>query len=114
MPVRADGGLIQTFGLDIRVAILAIAVDTLAFGGTLGSLGALYAVELGAGLVLAVITYKIQRAWYGDDHDPALIKALAIGLLTAIPAPITPILAGPAGLLGLLRLFGGKARSHPR
>jgi hypothetical protein len=107
-PVAPRGGFIQTFGLDVRVAILATVVDFLVFGGDIVSFGALYVVELGAGIVLAVITYKIQRAWYGDDHDSALIKALVIGLLTAIPVPITGIVAGPAGILGFFNLFRRK------
>jgi hypothetical protein len=102
-PVR--GGFIQTFGLDVRVAALAVLVDFLAFSGDIVSLGALYVVELGAAIVLAYITYKIQRSWYGDGHDSALIKALVIGLLTAIPVPITAIVAGPGGLIGLLQLI---------
>jgi uncharacterized membrane protein YvlD (DUF360 family) len=100
-PLPFKGGFVQTFGLDVRAALLAVLVDTLAFGGTIGSGGLLYAVEVMAGVVLAFITYRIQVKWYGDDHDSALIKALVIGLVTAIPVPITPILAGPAGLLGL-------------
>ena len=99
------GGFVQTFGLDVRVAILAVVIDFLAFGGDIVSFGALYVVELGSGVVLAFITYKIQRAWYGDNHDSALIKALVIGLLTAIPVPITAIVAGPGGLLGFIHLF---------
>lgn len=95
-------GFTQLFGLDIRVAILAVLVDFLAFGGSIATLGALYVVELGAGIALIFITYKIQRAWYGDDHDSALIKGLVIGLITAIPAPITWIVAGPGGVIGLI------------
>jgi hypothetical protein len=97
------GGFIQTFGMDVRVAILAVVVDFLAFGGDIVSFGVLYVVELGAAIVLTFVTYKIQRAWYGDDHDSALIKALVIGLLTAIPVPITWLVAGPGGLIGLFR-----------
>lgn len=98
-------GLLQTFGLDVRAAALAVVVDLMVFGGTLGSGGVLYAVEIGAGIVLAFITYKIQRAWYGDDHDSALIKAAIIGLLTAIPVPVTAVVATPGGILGLLHLL---------
>lgn len=104
VPTRR-GGFVQTFGLDIRVAILAVVIDFLAFSGDIVSLGALYIVELGAAIVLTLITYKIQRAWYGDEHDSALIKALIIGLLTAIPVPITGVVAGPGGLLGLIHLL---------
>jgi len=107
-PVARGGGFIQTFGLDVRVAVLAVVIDFLAFGGNIVSFGVLYVVEIGAAIVLTFITYKIQRAWYGDDHDSALIKALVIGLLTAIPVPITGIVAGPGGLLGLVHLFRRK------
>lgn len=62
-------------------------------------------MEIGAGVALTFITYKIQRAWYGDDHDSALIKALIVGLLTAIPVPLTSIVAAPGGILGLLHLL---------
>ena len=53
-------------------------------------------------MVLSFVTYKIQRAWYGDDRDSALIKAAVVGLLTAIPVPITWLVAGPGGFIGLL------------
>lgn len=92
----------QAFGLDLRVAMLAVIVDWLAFSGSVLSLGLLVPVELGAAVVLGIITYKIQKSWYGDTHDSALIKSLVIGLLTAIPAPITGIVAGPGGLLGII------------
>lgn len=97
------GGLIQTFGLDYRVAILALLVDFIAFSGDIVSAGLLYPVELGGAVVLAFVTYKIQRSWYGDDRDSALIKAAIVGLLTAIPVPISWIVVGPGGLLGLVR-----------
>ena len=100
--VAGSGGFVQTFGLDPRVALLAVVVDWLAFSGSVLSLGLLVPVELGAAVVLAFITYKIQRSWYGDTKDSAQIKALIIGLLTAIPAPITGIVAGPGGLLGII------------
>lgn len=103
------GGLLQTFGLDVRVAALAALVDVMAFSADVVSAGLLYPVEIGAALVLGVVTYKIQRAWYGDDRDSAVIKALVVALITAIPVPILPFLAGPAGLLGILRAMRGKA-----
>ncbi len=103
------GGLLQTFGLDFRVAMLAVLVDVMAFSADVVSAGLLYPVEIGAALVLGVVTYKIQRAWYGDDGDSAVIKALVVALITAIPVPILPFLAGPAGLLGILRARRGKA-----
>ncbi len=98
-------GFASAFGLDPRVALLTVLVDLLANSATIVSAGLLYEVELGAAVVLTVIAYKAQRAWYGDDHDSALIKALVIGLLTAIPVPISPLFALPGGALGLKRLL---------
>jgi hypothetical protein len=108
LPAPKGGGFVQTFGIDVRVAVLAVIVDTMAFGGDIISLGALYVVELGAAVVLTFITYQIQRAWYGDDPTSAMIKALIIGLLTAIPVPITGIFATPAGFIGFIHLFRRK------
>jgi hypothetical protein len=103
-PVAARGFL-ATFGLDPRVALLTVMIDLMANSATIVSAGLLYEVELGAAVVLTFIAYKAQRAWYGDDHDSALIKALVVGLLTAIPVPITPLFALPGGVIGLLRLM---------
>jgi hypothetical protein len=102
---RKRGGFIQTFGLDYRVAILAVLVDFIAFSGDIASMGLLYPVELGSAVVLSFVTYKIQRSWYGDDRDSALIKAAIIGLLTAIPVPISWVVVGPGGVLGLLHVL---------
>ncbi len=98
----------QTFGLDPRAAVLTVIVDLMANSATIISAGLLYEVELGAAVVLAFIVYKMQKNWYGDDHDSALIKALVVGLLTAIPAPVTPFIAIPGGAIGLLQLVRGK------
>jgi hypothetical protein len=104
-PPAPARGFAATFGLDPRVALLTVIVDLLANSATIVSAGLLYEVELGAAVVLTFIAYKAQRAWYGDDRDSALIKALVVGLLTAIPVPITPLFALPGGALGLLRLL---------
>ncbi len=103
-PVAAKG-FVQTFGLDPRAAVLTVIVDLMANSATIITAGLLYEVELGAAVVLAFIVYKMQKSWYGDGHDSALIKSLVVGLLTAIPAPITPLIAVPGGAFGLLKLF---------
>jgi hypothetical protein len=102
----ANHGFLQHFGLDLRVVALFVLVDSLVVPGTLISLGVFYVVELIAGAVLGYITYKIQRHWYGDDHHSAIIKALIVFLLTAIPVPVMMnIPVGTAGFLGLLRML---------
>jgi hypothetical protein len=115
-PVHKPGrhGFLQTFGLDVRVAALVLIVDGMVFTGTVLTGGVLYAVEVAAGGVLGFITYKIQRHWYGDGHNSALIKGLIVGLLTAIPVPLTSIpIIGPAGILGLLNMFVPKRSTPP-
>jgi hypothetical protein len=104
----ANGGLLQTFGLDVRAAALTFVVDAVIFGSDTLSLGVLIPVGVVAAAVLGFIVYCIQRKWYGDDHDDALIKAISIGLLTALPVPITSVLAIPAGCAGLINRFRRK------
>jgi hypothetical protein len=106
---RSPRGFAASFGLDPRVALLTVLVDLMANSATVVSAGLLYEVELGAAVVLTVIAYKAQRAWYGDDRDSALIKALVVGLLTAIPVPISPLFALPGGAVGLLQALRRKA-----
>ena len=109
-PLRADppavrSGLVQLFGLDVRAAGLTVIVDTLIFGSDALSIGLMIPVGIGAAIVLGIIVYHIQRNWYRDNHPSALIKAMTIGLLTAIPVPIAPLLAIPAGCLGVIQRF---------
>jgi hypothetical protein len=92
----------QLFGLEPRIAILMFVVDSMLFGGTLMTLGLLIPVCLGAGAILAVITFRAQMNWYGDDRETALIKGLIVGLLTAIPTPLPPLLYLPSGIVGLI------------
>ena len=105
---HSNSGFFQKFGIDVRAALLAIAVDFLVFSGSVASLGMLLPVAFGAACVLTFITYKIQRSWYGDDPDSAIIKAAILGLLTAIPVPIASIVAGPGGIIGLMHMLRRK------
>ena len=104
----AASGLAQTFGLDFRAAILTVIVDLMLFGGDLVSVGMLIPFALAVAAVHGFIVYRIQRKWYGDDHESALIKALIIAMLTAIPAPLSPIIAVPGGILGIVKAIRRK------
>jgi uncharacterized membrane protein YvlD (DUF360 family) len=95
----------QIFGLDPRVAFLTLIVDMMLNAGDLVSMGLLLPVSVAAGVVLAYLVYRAQITWYGDDKESAMIKALILGLLTAIPTPIPEILYVPAGVLGLFHRF---------
>jgi len=68
-------------------------------------------VSVAAGIVLAFVAYRAQISWYGDDKESARIKAIILGLLTAIPTPLPELLYIPAGILGLFQGFWRKA-SH--
>ena len=102
MPLTA-GGFAQTFGLLPSCALLVFVVDWMVFGGVIISGGALYVLCIICGFILGVITFLAQRKYYGDDSEGAIIKALCVLLLTAIPAPIPGVLAVPAGILGWMR-----------
>ena len=99
------GRFAQLFGLDSRVAFLTLIVDMMLNAGDLVSMGLLLPVSVAAGVVLGCVVYRAQINWYGDDKESARIKALILGLLTAIPTPIPEILYIPAGILGLFHGF---------
>lgn len=100
-PAARARGFGQMFGIHPAIASLALIVDLMLFGGEIATMGAILPVSIGAGAVLALITYLAQRKWYGDDKDSAAIKALTLGFLTAIPTPLPAILSLPAGIVGL-------------
>jgi hypothetical protein len=99
----AARGFAQMFGLHPAMAFLTIVVDTMVFSGDIISAGLLLPVAFGAAAVLGVITYLAQRKHYGDENDSAVVKALIVALLTAIPSPLPYALFIPAGLVGLFR-----------
>jgi hypothetical protein len=99
----ASRGLTQMFGLDIRAAILTVIVDLMVFAGDTFSLEALLPLGIVVAGILGVIVYKIQVQWYKDDRESALIKAMIVSLLTAIPVPLSPLMAIPGGLIGMVR-----------
>jgi uncharacterized membrane protein YvlD (DUF360 family) len=101
-PIRRFG---QLFGLDPRIAFLTLILDMMLNAADLISMGLLLPVSVAAGIVLGYVVYRAQMNWYGDDKESARIKALILGLLTAIPTPIPEILYIPAGILGLFHGF---------
>jgi hypothetical protein len=105
---KAAAGFAQMFGLHPTVALMALVLDAMLFGGEIASFGLLIALSIFAGGVFGCITFLIQREWYGDDKSGALIKALMMGLLTAIPTPLPASLYLPAGAVGLIKKLRGK------
>lgn len=105
---RAATGLAQIFGLDPRIALMAVVLDAMLFTGEIVTAGLFLIVSMLAGIVFGIITYRAQKSWYGDDHDSAMIKGLIMGLLTAIPTSLPAFLYMPAGFVGLIHLMRGK------
>lgn len=101
----ASRGLASAFGLDFRAALLTTIVDVMVFGLDTMSLETLLPVGVIIAAVLGFIVYRIQVE-SGDDKQRAMTKGMIIGLLTAIPAPLSPIVAVPAGLLGAVKKIG--------
>jgi hypothetical protein len=82
---------------------LTIGTDVMVQAAVVGSAGLLLPLSVVCGVVIAIIAYLIQRKFGGDDNDAALIKALIVGFLTAIPSPLPYVLFVPAGLVGFFR-----------
>lgn len=94
--------LTQLLGLHPLAGFMTVAVDTMVFSGVVVTLGALLPLAVCAGGVLGYLTYKIQMTMYHDTPDVAKTKALAVGLLTAIPSPLPYGLFIPAGIRGFI------------
>lgn len=104
---KKAGGLAQTLGLDPRIALIAVVLDTMLFAGEIATFGVLIFFSIVAGVIFGFVTLKAQIAWYEDDRDSALIKALIMGLLTAIPSPLPAFLYVPAGVIGAVKKLRG-------
>jgi hypothetical protein len=107
-------GFAQMFGLHPAAALLTVIVNTMIFGaaGVAGlislptagaSLVALTAISTICGCILGIITYMAQKKWYADDKESAVIKALIVGFLTAIPVGLPGYLVIPSGIIGFFR-----------
>ncbi len=101
---------VQKFGLDPRVAFLVLIVDMMLNAGDVLSMGLLLPLSIAAGFLVGYIAYRAQIHWYGDDPESARIKAVMLGLLTAIPTPLPEALYVPAGILGLVRTLRSTRR----
>jgi hypothetical protein len=112
-PRARPRGFAQMFGLHPAIALLTCIVDGMLYGeeaaaGIAGLFtgGAAWVASLilscCTGCILGYITYLAQKKWYGDDKDSALIKALVLGFLTALPfpLPLPAMFAVPAGAIG--------------
>jgi hypothetical protein len=96
------------FGLDPRVAFLTFIADCMLNAGEVASMGLILPVSLVAAVAIGFIAYRAQMKWYGDDSESAMIKAVMLALLTAIPTALPSFLYGTAGLIGLAHVLRRK------
>lgn len=115
-PMRSDAhpaaharGFGQAFGLHPIPALTTLAVNAMLFGGTVITMGTLAPVAVIVAAVLGFITYRCQQRMYGDDHDAALVKALAVGLITAIPVGLPAFLTVPSTVVGVFHTLRRKS-----
>jgi hypothetical protein len=99
----AARGIGSVFDLDPRIAALAIGTDVILFTGDIFTVGGFFPMAALFAIGLGVITYKAQIAWHNDDRNSAMIKAMIVAFLTALPGPITPLFALPGGIVGLVK-----------
>jgi hypothetical protein len=96
-------GFAQSFGLYPALAIFTVATDLMLHAADVVTAGLLIPFSAAAGVAIGIICFMAQRKWFNDDSESALIKALIVALLTAIPSPLPYALFVPAGILGFFR-----------
>jgi hypothetical protein len=103
-------GFSAIFGLHPAIAFFTIAANVM-MGGVDTLSGVLGPVTLGISMAFAILLSSIvgffvgvtaylgQKKWYGDDTESARVKALIVGILTAIPVALPGILFGSVALV---------------
>jgi hypothetical protein len=104
----AARGLGKMLGLHPISGVTTVAANAMLFTGTVMTMGALVPVAIIVAAVLGFITYKAQRCFYADNHDAALVKALAVALLTAIPVGLPMFLMVPSAVVGVVHTIRRK------
>jgi O-antigen/teichoic acid export membrane protein len=85
------------------MALLVVVVNTMVFVSGFGTMGVGWLTSIPVGVVIGIITFMAQKKWYGDDPESALIKALIVAFLTAIPTSLPGYLTIPSGIVGFFR-----------
>lgn len=104
----------QTFGLHPVVAIGLLAVDWVLFGEEVATGGVGWVLSLPIGVLLGLIATSIQRNSYRDEKGAAMAKGFVVGLLTAIPAPLSSLGLLPLAAFGAVKLLFSGTRQETR
>jgi hypothetical protein len=77
------------------------------FGEEIVTGGVGWLISLPVGIMLGLVAYIIQRHSYKETAGPAALKALLVGLFTAIPAPLSSFGILPLAAFGAIRMLTG-------
>ena len=100
----------QTFGLHPLTAMGMFVVDWMLFGEEVATGGIGWVISLPVGMVLGFAAILIQRHAYRDETMPAVAKGLLVGLLTAIPTPLSSLGLLPLAAFGTIKSLYSKQR----
>jgi len=100
----------HAFGLHPLAALGLFAVDWMLFGEEVATAGVGWAISLPVGIVLGFIAFLIQRHMSKDEMWPAVAKGMVVGLLTAIPAPLSSMGILPMAAFGAIEFLGHRPK----
>jgi hypothetical protein len=100
----------RAVGLHPLTALGLFVVDWMLFGEEIATGGVGWLISLPVGLVLGVAAILIQKHLYKDETAPAVAKGLLVGLLTAIPAPLSSFGILPLFAFGAISSFFSRQR----
>jgi hypothetical protein len=100
----------QTFGLHPLTAMGLFVVDWMLFGEEVATGGVGWVISLPVGVVLGFAAILIQKHVYKDETMPAVGKGLVVGLLTAIPAPLSSFGILPLAAFGAIKSLSSRQR----
>jgi hypothetical protein len=95
----------RAVGLHPLTALGLLVVDWMLFGEEVATGGVGWLVSLPVGIILGLIAFLIQRRSSNDEFAPAAAKGLLVGLLTAIPAPLSSFGILPLAAFGAIRIL---------
>jgi hypothetical protein len=103
----------QRFGLHPVTAMGMFLVDWMLFGEEVATAGIGWVISLPVGAALGIAAAMIQKRVYRDSTTAAVAKGLLVGLLTAIPAPLSSLGLLPLVAFGIVRAASSKRRTAP-
>ena len=105
----AARSLVQMLSLCPLLAFFIILVDAMDSAVDVATLGITMPVLwLISSVFCGVVVFMGQKKWGGDDQESALIKALIVGFLVALPTPFPAFLTVPSAVVGVVQTLRSK------